>query len=199
MQKVLLSLTIGLILILTGLLLFTISQKVQSEENQVTVYGRLTAPTEISEWRLVDNRQGYQDYILINIEEFKNSSWIKEGEWAQITGVLKPETTKCPQLGAALKVQSIVPINPLLIPEDKIEVIGKLQKTVEAGGWVISNTDTGKIYLLLNINQCKNQSWFKEGAWVKVDGTVKKDVATIYMQGIPMQVDKIHPVICKAK
>src|SRR5215216_5870573 len=42
----------------------------------------------------------------------------------------------------------------------EITVRGKLQKTVEAGGWLIVN-DSGK-YLILNAKNFQNNAWFKE-------------------------------------
>ena len=88
---------------------------------------------------------------------------------------------------------------PVQSQETEVEVIGQLQRTVEAGGWIVTNTNTGKTYLLLNLNQCQNELWFKEGACVKVAGNIREDIVTIYMQGTPLQVKSIQPVSCTAR
>lgn len=74
----------------------------------------------------------------------------------------------------------------------EITVRGRLGKTVEAGGWLIL-TDADK-YLILNAQQFKNESWFRESAEVEATGEVKKDVATIYMEGIAFEVSSMRPV-----
>ena len=67
----------------------------------------------------------------------------------------------------------------------EITVRGKLQKTVEAGGWLIV-TEKQK-YLILNSQKFKNEKWFKEGTEVEATG-VTKNVMTIYMEGTPFEV-----------
>ncbi len=71
----------------------------------------------------------------------------------------------------------------------EITIRGRLQPTVEAGGWlVIVDTDerTTK-YLLLNARRFQNMSWFREGATVEVTGETKPDAVTIYQEGIPFE------------
>lgn len=67
----------------------------------------------------------------------------------------------------------------------EITIRGRLQPTVEAGGWLIV-TNTEK-YLILNAQRFKTESWFKEGAEVEAVGETKPDVATIYMEGVPFE------------
>lgn len=69
---------------------------------------------------------------------------------------------------------------------------GKLQKTVEPGGWLISN-ETSK-YLLLNGSKFEKYSWFKESTEVQAEGTRKPDTVTMYMEGMPFQASSINPV-----
>jgi uncharacterized protein YggE len=68
---------------------------------------------------------------------------------------------------------------------------GHLQPTVEAGGWLI--VTSSKSYLLLNANQFKNESWFKESTEVEATGQTK-DVMTIYMQGTPFEARTLKAV-----
>lgn len=67
----------------------------------------------------------------------------------------------------------------------ELTVVGKLTPTVEAGGWLVV-ADYGK-YLLLNANEFRRQSWFREGATVEATGRVRDDVMSIHMEGVPFQ------------
>ena len=73
----------------------------------------------------------------------------------------------------------------------EITVRGRLQKTVEAGGWVIA-TGSQK-YLILNAQRFKNEKWFKESTEVEAVGETK-DVMTIYMEGTPFEVRTLRPL-----
>ena len=72
---------------------------------------------------------------------------------------------------------------------NEITVTGKLQKTVESGGWLI----VGKAkYLLINANKFQRETWFKESTDVEATGEAK-DVMTTYMEGTPFEARTIRP------
>ena len=73
----------------------------------------------------------------------------------------------------------------------EITVRGKLQKTVEAGGWLIVSGDTK--YLVLNARNYQSNAWFKESANVEATGETK-DVMTTYMEGTPFEAKSMKPV-----
>jgi uncharacterized protein YggE len=73
-----------------------------------------------------------------------------------------------------------------------ITVRGRLQKTVEAGGWVI--VAGNHQYLLLNAQRYQNEKWFMETSEVEAVGEPKTDVMTIYMQGTPFEVRTLRPL-----
>ena len=73
----------------------------------------------------------------------------------------------------------------------EITVRGKLQKTVEAGGWLIVNTDAK--YLILNAKNFQSNSWFKEGTNVESVGETK-DVMTTFMEGTPFEAKSLQPI-----
>jgi uncharacterized protein YggE len=73
----------------------------------------------------------------------------------------------------------------------EITVRGKLQKTVEAGGWLIVN-DKNK-YLILNAKSFQNNAWFKESTGVEAVGETK-DVMTTFMEGTPFEAKSMQPV-----
>jgi hypothetical protein len=72
----------------------------------------------------------------------------------------------------------------------EITIRGKLQKTVEAGGWLIVTGD--QKYLILNSRKFANEKWFVEGSEVEATGEVKKGVMTIYMEGTPFDVHSLR-------
>ena len=73
----------------------------------------------------------------------------------------------------------------------EITVRGKLQKTVEAGGWLIVSGDTK--YLILNPKNFEGNDWFKVGTNVEAVGEVK-EVMTTFMEGTPFEVKSMKPV-----
>lgn len=72
-----------------------------------------------------------------------------------------------------------------------ITIRGKLQKTVEAGGWLIVDNDAK--YLILNAKNFQQHSWFKESTNVEAVGETK-DVMTTYMEGTPFEAKSMQPV-----
>jgi uncharacterized protein len=73
----------------------------------------------------------------------------------------------------------------------EITIRGKLQKTVEEGGWLIAARDAK--YLLLNAKTFQNNSWFKESTGVEAVGETK-EVMTTFMEGTPFEAKSVKPV-----
>jgi uncharacterized protein len=74
----------------------------------------------------------------------------------------------------------------------EVTIQGRLQKTVEPGGWVIV-ADNQK-YLLLNSQQFQNNSWFGEGTSVTATGDTKPDMVTTFMEGTPFEARTMQPI-----
>ena len=70
-------------------------------------------------------------------------------------------------------------------------VRGRLQRTVEAGGWLV--VENNQKFLLLNAQRFQNENWFKEGVDVEAVGETK-DVMTIYMEGTPFEAQSLKPL-----
>lgn len=75
----------------------------------------------------------------------------------------------------------------------EITVQGRLQKTVEAGGWLVVSGNHK--YLVLNPQRFQSEAWFAETAEVEVVGETKSDVMTIYQEGTPFQVRTMRPFV----
>jgi len=73
----------------------------------------------------------------------------------------------------------------------EITVRGKLQKTVESGGWLIAASDAK--YLILNAKNFQSNAWFKESTHVEAVGETK-DVMTSYMEGTPFEAKSMQPI-----
>jgi uncharacterized protein len=73
----------------------------------------------------------------------------------------------------------------------EITVRGRLQKTVEAGGWLIVGEN--QKYLILNAKRFANEKWFSESAEVEAVGETK-DVMTTYMEGTPFEARTMRPL-----
>ena len=74
----------------------------------------------------------------------------------------------------------------------EITVRGRLQRTVEAGGWVI--VAGNQKYLLLNAQRYQNEKWFAEAVEVEATGETRTDVMTIYMEGTPFEARTLRPL-----
>ena len=70
-------------------------------------------------------------------------------------------------------------------------VRGRLQRTVEAGGWLVVDKD--QKFLLLNAQRFQNEGWFKEGVEVEATGETK-DLMTVYMEGTPFEAQSLKPL-----
>lgn len=74
----------------------------------------------------------------------------------------------------------------------EITVQGRLQRTVEPGGWVIAAG--AQKYLVLNAQRFQNQSWFVASTEVEATGETKTDVMTTFMEGTPFEVRTMRPL-----
>jgi uncharacterized protein YggE len=74
----------------------------------------------------------------------------------------------------------------------ELTVQGRLQRTVEPGGWVIA-AGTQK-YLILNSQRFQNEQWFAEGNEVESVGDTRPDVVTTQMEGTPFEARTMRPL-----
>ena len=74
----------------------------------------------------------------------------------------------------------------------EMTVRGRLQRTVEPGGWVVVSGN--QKYLILNARSFQNEKWFAEGNEVEAVGDTKPDVVTTFMEGTPFEVRTMRPL-----
>ena len=75
---------------------------------------------------------------------------------------------------------------------NEVTVKGRLQRTVEPGGWVIAAGS--QKYLILNAQRFQNEKWFAEGNEVEATGDTKPDAVTTYMEGTPFEARTMRPL-----
>jgi len=90
-----------------------------------------------------------------------------------------------------LAVLMLLSVIAAQVAAKEMTVRGRLQKTVEAGGWILKAGD--EKFLLLNAARYQDESWFAEGADVEVVGETKSGVVTTYMEGTPFEVHAMRP------
>lgn len=100
------------------------------------------------------------------------------------------------RLAMMMGVIALLAILTIQASAQEITIRGHLERTVEAGGWlVIADTDeTTTKYLLLNPQRFQKKSWFRVGATVEVTGAIKRDAVTIYQEGVPFEARTMHPI-----
>jgi len=92
-----------------------------------------------------------------------------------------------------LGVVALVALFTTQVFAKEITVRGRLQRTVEAGGWVIVSGD--QKYLILNARQFQNEKWFVAGTEVEAVGEMKSDVMTTFMEGTPFEARTMRPFV----
>ena len=88
-------------------------------------------------------------------------------------------------------VVAIILAAATLIHAKEITIRGKLQKTAEAGGWLVVGGDAK--YLILNAKNFQSNAWFKESTNVEAVGETK-DVMTTFMEGTPFEAKSMQPI-----
>lgn len=74
----------------------------------------------------------------------------------------------------------------------EITIQGRLQRTVEPGGWVVAGNN--QKFLILNYRQFQNERWFVAGTEVEATGEPKPDVVTTQMEGTPFEARTMRPL-----
>src|SRR5215213_453181 len=91
---------------------------------------------------------------------------------------------------SSVGVVALVLVAATILHAKEITIRGKLQKTVEAGGWLIVAGDTK--YLILNAKNFQSNGWFKESTNVEAVGETK-EVMTTFMEGTPFEAKSMQP------
>src|SRR5215216_615072 len=126
-------------------------------------------------------------FCLSRVLYFRRRYQLSPG--CEILGPKRGETMK--RLLLITSVMAVILATATVLHAKEITVRGKLQKTVESGGWLIVAGDTK--YLILNPRNFQNNPWFKESTNVEAVGEVK-EVMTTFMEGTPFEVKTMQPI-----
>jgi hypothetical protein len=160
----------------------------------ITVEGVLKNAVEGGGW-ILDERGGRRNYRLESIGNYRNRPWFKEGARVRVEGRVIADRPNTRMQGIPLRVNRMQLLDKQPAPDptpQRITIQGRLERTVEAGGWVVTDRGNGKKYLLLGIDQYTSQPWFTERTRLEVRGTPDPDAVTSQMEGIPFRVDQLR-------
>lgn len=177
--------------------LYTVSGKLLggpqlSKEDAEKVLGNFTDANKVPKWARSSIASAIARGAYVSesgarqIEPLKNAS---RAEVATVIAKLMDESLRT-DTADEKKPPPEEPKMPPPAPE--LTLAGTLKKTVEMGGWVVTDSASGKKYLLMDVPpSVRAEPWFKEGTAVRVSGSVKEGVSTFYMEGTPFGVTKI--------
>lgn len=94
-------------------------------------------------------------------------------------------------VSAAITLAAVLNVAAGEVAAEALTVRGKLARTVEANGWLI--TTDGQKYLILNAQKFQGEAWFREGTEVEAEGETKPGTMTIYQEGIPFEARSMRP------
>ncbi len=144
----------------------------------LTIEGELKRTVEAGGWLV---RSNGTEYLILNSNGYEKEPWFQEGVRVRATGQIKRDVATIYMQGTPFQARTMQPVR-----DTGRTVWGSLKRIVEPGGWLIDSGGTD--YLIVNANRYESSPWFREGASVRATGEVKRNTATIYMQGTPFEV-----------
>lgn len=157
-------------------------------QNQITITGTIKPSTATQGAWLIETTDNKR-YRILNPDAVADSPLLRFGANVTASGNLRPDVTLPAQEGTALVISKLQTAQTT----QEVSVTGKLQPTVEAGGWILTTADKKQKYVLLGTQPVENQTWFKEGTEVMVKGAVRTDIPTIYQEGPVLVINSIQP------
>lgn len=164
-------------------------------EREVTISGVLQPSPRGAGW-VVNEIGTNRRFFLHETGAFEGRPWFKAGQAVQVDGNLRPGFPGAGPNSQGIFVSTVRPNNPGLPAggHGVVNVVGRLNRTVEAGGWTVTDQATHRKYLLLQAEQFENRRWFQEGRTVRVEGTPRPHRPNIYMEGTPLAVSDMQVV-----
>jgi hypothetical protein len=157
-------------------------------QNQVTITGTIRPSTATQGAWLIETSDNKR-YRILNPDIVSSSPLLRFGANVTASGNLRPDVNLPATEGTALVLSKLETAQTT----QEVSLTGKLQPTVEAGGWTITTSDKKQKYVLLGTQPSENQPWFKEGTEVMVKGSVRTDIPTIYQEGPVLVINSIQP------
>lgn len=95
------------------------------------------------------------------------------------------------------EVEACLIINDSCMEDEKVgkTIHGSLEPTVEPGGWIVRDENTGETFLLMPDNRSiLEQPWIQAGVRVKATGYEEAGTPTFFMQGTPFRVLQLERI-----
>lgn len=169
--------------------------RVGRPNQRITVSGLLKRSSFGGSWTVSDNRSGDR-YLLLDADRFMREGWFRQNQQVLVEG-----TNRAPRPNARMEalLLSVTNMRPLgIIPpivDQRVTVSGVLRPTTTFGGWTVTDGLTKRKFTLMNIENVKNRPWFTAGTPVFVEGVTRASMPSIYIEGTPLSVTTIRPVV----
>jgi hypothetical protein len=163
-------------------------------DRNVTISGVLQPSLRGAGW-VVNETGTHQKFVLRDIAAFESRPWFKAGQAIQVQGAVRPGAPGTPN-SQALFVSMVRPDNFAGQPgpggQGIVNVVGQLNRTVEPGGWTVTDRHTNQKYFLMQAEEFENRRWFHEGQTVRVEGTPRPNRPHAHMEGTPLAVNDMQ-------
>lgn len=169
--------------------------RVGRPNQRITVSGLLKRSSFGGSWTVTDNRSG-DKHLLLDAERFIREGWFRQNQQVLVEGITRSPRPNARMEALLLSVTNMRPLG--IVPpfvNQRTTTSGVLRKTTTFGGWTVTDQLTKRKFTLMNIDSVKNRPWFKPGTPVVAEGVVRANMPSIYIEGTPLSVTTIRPLV----
>lgn len=168
--------------------------RVGRHNQRITVTGNLKRSFGGS-WTVTDNSTGDR-HVLLDVDRFLSEGWFRQNQLVLVEGTTRAPRPNVRMEGMMLSVKNMRPLG--IVPpviDARVSISGVLRPTATFGGWTVTDGLTGRKFTLMNIEKFKTRDWFRAGTPVFVEGVTRAGMPSIYIEGTPLSVNLIRPVV----
>lgn len=167
-------------------------------QQRITVSGLLKRSIVPGSFTVTDNTTG-DKFFLIDTDRFEREIWFRPNTQVRLEGNVRRPRPNVRMDGTPLSVITMRPLG--IVPpghgQGFVSVTGVLRPTITAGGWTVTDNQTGRKFLLLNIDQFDDRPWFRAGVLVNLEGALRPNTPNIHMEGVPLAVTQMRPILVR--
>lgn len=168
--------------------------RVGRHNERITVTGNLKRSFGGS-WTVIDNSTGDR-HVLLDANRFMREGWFRQNQLVLVEGTTRNPRPNVRMEGMPLSVRNMRPLG--IVPpvvNARVTVSGVLRPTATFGGWTVTDQLTRRKFTLMNIENFKTRPWFTAGTPVFVEGITRAGMPSIYIEGTPLSVTTLRPVV----
>lgn len=169
--------------------------RVGRPNQRITVSGLLKRSSFGGSWTVTDNRSG-DKHLLLDADRFTSEGWFRQNQQVLVEGITRSPRPNARMEALLLSVTNMRPLG--IVPpvvDQRVTTSGVLRPTTTFGGWTVIDQLTKRKFTLMNIESVKNRPWFKPGTPVVVEGVVRANMPSIYIEGTTLSVTTIRPLV----